>query len=121
MENRKPMLVQIASGQDGKQCDLFPYGSLHKIEKDEQTGQLFDKEGTILLLDFNLKEVNEAPTKICVGCSNIFPQDWVFISDTTRITCVRCYERKYLPNRGEYRKAVMKELELELKLSNQNQ
>ncbi len=129
MENKDftpPFLIQMTSGQSGQHCDKFPHGSLHWAchrEKDDQwrrvkqNGAGLEREDIIptkfsfhTMLQDNVGEV-----KLCPDCANTFKENWPFLGGT----CIRCYERKNIPNlngitRDDYREALREELLIEI-------
>lgn len=115
-----PFLIQITSGSEGKHCDLYPHGSIHKVKRGEDGFLWVDGRIDIIRPEFESKEIDEMlETKECPSCINQFQKDWPFIFDknTQETLCIRCYERRNIFDREIYREAVRQELLMEQKKS----
>lgn len=106
-----PFLIQMTSGEFNKQCDILPHGSFHMVKKDQNGHLWLANKIDCVPPDYSIKIVEVKPeTKECPSCKNEFPKDWTFMEHT----CIRCFERKYIPNREAYRAILRAELKLEL-------
>lgn len=100
-------MVKIVSSEKGKQCDQLPCGSVHKdASKIPSNFEFTDYDG---------------PTKPCHECNLRFSGDTPFVKSTQigdQDMCIRCYEKKYVVGREEYKEAVRIELLQELEYKN---
>ncbi len=119
MENKNlsnPFIILMDSGATGRHCDRFPHLSVQEAKKDDE-GNLFcnKRKNYPINPNFTFKELVERPeTKHCPDCINDFILSAPFLTINDQDVCIRCYERKYLPNREEYKKLVRQELYDEL-------
>lgn len=112
-----PFMVQMVSGEPNEHCDLFPYRSLHDVQKCDE-GHLW-KMGArsysipdhFKTIEVPLRSFKQLPLKQCVECNNLFPAKWVFATENQ---CIRCFERLNVSIKGmtrdEYRELLRKEL-----------
>ena len=117
------MIVQIISSEKGKQCDMFPCGSIHEGEYDNKGFKIADKSNWIDIDNFVLRELEVLPpineTKLCPNCNLLFSVDAPFVKATQisdKDMCMRCYERKYIVGIDEYKEALRIEIINELNL-----
>lgn len=108
------ILYQIISAEQGKCCDKNPFGSLHS---DKDKVMPFCETREIAALIF-------VTTKCCpCGCNMLYHIDTPFVSSGQTNggppIAIRCYERKFHLTSDNYREALRKEYELELKLKNE--
>jgi len=116
-----PFMVQLTSGEHNEHCDKYPHGSLRMVKQDVETKRLWMLERIDSIPDrFKTAVVDpNMATKQCPTCKNIFPEDWPFMNirqDNSPDTCIRCYERKYLVNRDEYRQILLDEFKRQYKI-----
>ncbi len=112
--------IKMTSGVTNEQCDRFPNGSYHSVQKDDED-KLWAKNG-MYPIDPNfkyekIKEVSETIQQKCNCCDNKFDISHPFLINhkyNSEQTCIRCYERLYLDQREVYRTALRKELTAEL-------
>lgn len=104
------------------QCDLYPNLSIHEGEKTEKGFYLGNANW--ISDEFQLEELDNWPSmnemKSCPMCKVIFDKKAPFvvcnqIGDPESM-CMRCYERRYVIGRKEYKKALTIEILNELKL-----
>ncbi len=120
------MKILITGTKEFQQCDLYPKGSIHEVEYvNKDTDEVFkDKRG---IIDYRLKfekfneliSINDVYKCPC-GCELIFLKSKsTFIPDIDGkfLISIRCFERKYIPNRDQYRKAIIKEVINSLNMS----
>jgi len=112
------MIIKIVSSEKGKQCDLFPSGSIHQVEKDEKGELRRGSNGIDPNFDIEVLDESAAiKTKDCPVCGLLFAADTPFVKANQvgdKDMCMRCYERKYVVGRDEYKEAVRIELLNEL-------
>lgn len=119
-----PFLIQMTCGDFNQQCDVFPHGSFHEVKKCQEGGIWLTKGVQSMPADYPYQIVSEKPEiKECECCHREYPKDWPFIkknaykpkgSTEPDETCVRCFEKKNIINREEYRMAVRAELKREM-------
>ena len=112
------MIIKIVSSEKGKQCDKFPCGSIHEGEFDDKGFRLlgesdwippvFETEKIVLKLD---------EIRLCNLCKTLFSIDTPFVKSNQKDDpemCIRCFERRYIVSRDEYREALKIEIMQEL-------
>lgn len=113
------MIIQIKSSEKGKQCDLFPFNSIHEVKIDEN-GLISKNIGNRIPLNFKTEELSGTMiTKICSDCNNVFPEDHMFVESGQKndhLRCTRCHERKYVIGRESYKEALRIEIFNELNI-----
>ncbi|MFA7287606.1 MAG: hypothetical protein WC055_01885 [Melioribacteraceae bacterium] len=107
--------IVVVSSERGKQCDLFPWSSVHDGEFDEKGFRIAGKSNwippTFTLVDY------AGDTKKCPYCKLDFAADAPFVVASQKgdeDMCIRCHERRYVVGRDEYKDAVRAELIAEL-------
>src|SRR5688572_17109075 len=116
-ESKNPLLIQIASGDKGKHCDIYPLGSIHKVIISSNKTCVLNEEDKVtdyIPDDFIIRKYKGGDTKTCPECSNKFPKNWPFFKDS----CIRCFERLHINAtiREEYREALRQEYLRDLNL-----
>lgn len=119
-----PFLIQMCSGEKNQQCDILVHGSFHEVQKDENGSLWLANKTDCIPNEYKTVIVSEKPeTKQCPSCKNEFPIDWAFSEwrekNVEHVSCVRCYERKYVPHsngysRDDYRQTLREELKKEM-------
>jgi len=111
----------VVSSEKGKQCDLFPWSSVHDGEFDEHGFRIAGKSNwippTFTLVDYS------GDTKQCPYCKLDFAADAPFVVASQKgdeDMCIRCHERRYVVGRDEYKDAVRAELIAESKILNKH-
>ena len=109
------MTKKIVSSEKGKQCDLFPWSSVHEGDFDDKGFRVAGKSNwippTFELVDYS------GETKDCLVCGLKFAADAPFVKSNQKgdgDMCIRCFERKYIVSRDEYKEALRIELLAEL-------
>lgn len=104
-------LVTVKMTSGDRHCDLHPHGSYHKIRYDEEGNRWIDGKVLTIMSAYDIVET-EIPedVKECQVCKNVFDSNWVFMKDES---CIRCFEKKHIINRDEYRRALREEFKLE--------
>lgn len=105
-------MFKISSSKQGKQCDFFPFGSLH--ENREKIHYFC--------------EVEEIPadseTKECQMCHKLYLKYHPFVVPDQmgdHEMCSNCFERKYITNSKNYRECIRQEVLLELRNTKNDQ
>lgn len=96
-------MIKIVSSEKGKQCDQLPYGSVHKDASKVPSNFQFE--------DF------EGPIMMCTECRLDFDHTTPFVKSNQtgdNDMCIRCYEKKYVIGRDDYKEAIRTELLQEL-------
>lgn len=121
------MKIVIIGTKEFQQCDLYPKGSIHEVEwrSSSDTGRSYlsdVKRGGMIdtrLIYETAKEDQIHQSKKCrCGCNLEFEKDAIFIpspEDGKVKIALRCFERKYIPYRTEYRQAIREEIINEIK------
>ncbi len=121
-----PFKIQLVSGDNNKQCDVFPCGSIHTVIQDQEGNIRLSDKVRFLPGGYPYREVATGEqTKCCPKCQRDYPTEWPFVEPYTKEDkegmCIRCYERKYVPHTNykedTYRKALRTELLLEMAIS----
>lgn len=118
MVNRKlspPFLIKMTSGENNKHCDLYNHGSFHVVRTCADGYKWVDGRVDTIPNDYSFEIVKEKPEiKVCSDCENEFELNFPFIKSGEANLCVRCFERRNIVNREEYRKILREELKYEL-------
>lgn len=98
----KEVIVQMVSDNANEHCDKFPNLSFHKGTFIKENIFEIAGGGDFIPPTFKIKVVDSLPeVKDCKKCNNIFPNEPEnFMEVEGEETCIRCFERIYIPARA---------------------